>query len=156
MNNISIIGGGIGGLLTALCFDKLRINYKLYERANTLKEIGAGIWLSPNALQVIEWINPKILEEIQNSGNTFNRILVANHKLKPISDSNQNFVKQEFGYTTMAIHRGKLQKILYSYSEKNNIILNKTFKNYSQNQDKSITIEFQDKTSVLTHSIIGM
>jgi len=155
MNNISIIGGGIGGLVTALCFEKLGIGYKLYERADTLREVGAGIWLSPNALQVIEWINPKILEDIQNSGNTFNRILVADHKIKPISDSNQEFIKEKFGYTTMAIHRGKLQKILYSYSEKNNIILNKTFKNYSQNQDKSITIEFQDKTSVLTHSIIG-
>lgn len=75
MDNISIIGGGVGWLMTALCFDKLNINYKLYERAQKLKEIGAGIWLSPNALQVIEWINPQLLKEIQHLGKTNDRIV---------------------------------------------------------------------------------
>jgi len=152
MNTISIIGGGIGGLVTALCLDKLAINYKVYERTKTLKEVGAGIWLSPNALQVIEWIDPNLLKEIQSAGNTFNRILVADHKLKPISDSNQQFVKEKFGYTTMAIHRGKLQRTLYSYAAKENIVLGKTFKHYSQNDESSYTIQFSDNTAILTRS----
>jgi len=155
MNNISIIGGGIGGLFTALCLDKLGVNYKLYERVEVLKEVGAGIWLSPNALQVIQWIDPKLLEEIQSIGNTFDRILIGNHKLKPISDSKQEFIHKKFGYTTMAIHRGTLQKILYSYSNKENIILGKSFHHYKQNDDQSYTVNFLDKTSVTTHSIIG-
>lgn len=71
-NTISIIGGGIGGFVTALSFDKLNIPYTLYERAACLKVVGAGIWLSPNALQVLEWINPELLKEIQDSGNSFN------------------------------------------------------------------------------------
>lgn len=155
MNILSIIGGGIGGFVTALCLEKLKIDYKLYERADVLKEVGAGIWLSPNALQVIEWISPKLLEEIQYAGNSFSRILVADHKLKPISDSDQQFVKEKFGYTTMAIHRGKLQKILYAYVNKENIVLGKTFKGYTQNDDKSYTVEFSDNSSIQTHSIIG-
>jgi len=154
-NNISIIGGGIGGLVTALCLDKLNVDYKLYERAEELKEVGAGIWLSPNALQVFEWISPKLLKEIQNAGNPFNRILVASHRLKPISDSKQDFVEEKFGYTTMAIHRGKLQKLLYAYAEKNNIILGKAFDKYLKNNDDSYTVNFSDNTSVKTLSIIG-
>ncbi|WP_024770957.1 FAD-dependent monooxygenase [Aquimarina macrocephali] len=154
-NNISIIGGGIGGLVTALSFDKLNIPYRLYERAAYLKEVGAGIWLSPNALQVLEWINPALLKEIQDSGNSFNRILVANHKLKPISDSNQEFVQKTFGYTTMAIHRGKLQQILYKYVVQENIELNKTFEEYFLNSDKSLKVNFTDGTSIQTKSIIG-
>ena len=39
MANILIIGSGIGWVMTALCFDKPDINYKLYERAQKLKEI---------------------------------------------------------------------------------------------------------------------
>lgn len=154
-NNISIIGGGIGGLVTALSFDKLHIPYKLYERAEQLKVVGAGIWLSPNALQVFEWISPTLLKEIQNAGNTFNRILVADHKLKPISDSNQDFVQEKFGYTTMAIHRGKLQQILYKYVQQENIELNKNFTEYSQNNDKSLKINFADGSFINTDSIIG-
>lgn len=155
MNKISIIGGGIGGLMTALCFDKLGVDYKLYERANQLREVGTGIWLSPNALQVLEWINPKLLEEIQNVGNTFNRILVANHKLEPISDSDQQFVKEKFGYTTMAIHRGKLQSLLYAYTHKEKVTLNKSFVSYSLNADNTYNIKFRDNYTIATKSIIG-
>ncbi|WP_298486746.1 FAD-dependent monooxygenase [uncultured Maribacter sp.] len=154
-NNISIIGGGIGGLVTALSFDKLNIPYRLYERAESLKEVGAGIWLSPNALQVLEWINPKMLKEIQDAGNIFNRILVADHRLNPISDSSQSFVQEKFGYTTMAIHRGKLQQILYKYVAQEKIELNRTFKAYSKNKDKSLKINFTDGSFVNTNSIIG-
>ncbi|WP_108808648.1 FAD-dependent monooxygenase [Aquimarina spinulae] len=154
-NNISIIGGGIGGFVTALSFDKLNIPYTLYERAASLKVVGAGIWLSPNALQVLEWINPELLKEIRDSGNSFNRILVADHKLKPISNSDQKFVQEKFGYTTMAIHRGKLQQILYKYVKQENIELNKTFKEYFQNSDKSLKVNFTDGTSIQTRSIIG-
>ncbi|WP_272151442.1 FAD-dependent monooxygenase [Tenacibaculum aiptasiae] len=155
MNNISIIGGGIAGLVTALSFEKLNIPYKLYERAETLKAIGAGIWLSPNALQVFEWLDPNLLEEIQKNGNSFTRILVADHKLNPISDSDQTFVKNRFGYTTMAIHRGKLQKILYSYLNTNNIVLGKSFKKYFLNNDSSYKVEFTDGTTIKTSAIVG-
>ncbi len=153
--NLSIIGGGIGGLVTALCFDKLDISYKLYERTAVLKEVGAGIWLSPNALQVLEWISPELLKEIQDAGNIFNRILVSDHKLNPISDSDQSFVREKFGYTTMAIHRGKLQQILYKFVAQENIELNKSFETYSHNSDQSLSVNFTDGTSIQTRSIIG-
>ncbi|MFD0760902.1 FAD-dependent monooxygenase [Lutibacter aestuarii] len=156
MKNISIIGGGIGGLTTALCFEKLGIEYTLYEKVNKLKTVGAGIWLSPNALQVLEWINPSLLHSIQRSGNSFNKILLTNHKLQPIRDSSQDFVKDMFGYTTLAIHRGVLQKILYSFiNNKANIQLNKGFESYFQNSDHSYTINFHDQSTQITNVIIG-
>ncbi|NJC28487.1 FAD-dependent monooxygenase [Neolewinella antarctica] len=155
MNGIAIIGGGIGGLVTALCFEKLGIPFKVYERAVALKHVGAGIWLSPNALQVIEWIDPKLLKEIEGAGNYFDRIMVANHQLIPLSDSDQAFVKHKFGYTTIAIHRGVLQRIIYSYLPKEKIILGKEFKKYEKTSDTSYRIEFEDGTSVETNTIIG-
>ncbi|QKX05828.1 zeaxanthin epoxidase [Aquimarina sp. TRL1] len=154
MNSITIIGGGIGGIVTAICFEKLNIPYVLYERAAVLKEVGAGIWLSPNALQVLEWIDPKLLQAVQSSGNAFDSIRVTDHNLRPISDSNQQFALQKYGYTTMAIHRGKLQKILYDYATKENIVLNKTLKKYESYRDH-ITITFTDKSTVKTRFLIG-
>ena len=50
----SIIGAGIGGLTTALAFEKHGIDYHIFEKASELSEVGAGIWLAPNALQVLE------------------------------------------------------------------------------------------------------
>lgn len=154
-NKISIIGGGIAGLVTALSFDKLGISYKLYERAEKLEAVGAGIWLSPNALQVLEWIHPNLLKEIQDAGNSFDRILLADHNLIPISNSDQEFILKKFGYTTMAIHRGRLQQILFKYVTKKNIELNKCFKEYSQNHDKLLKIHFTDGSFVHSESLIG-
>lgn len=154
-NNISIIGGGIGGLTTALCFDKLQIDYKLYESTKRIETVGAGIWLSPNALQVFEWIHPNLLQEIQNAGNSLSRILIANHKLNPISDSNQDFVQQKFGYSTIAIHRGKLQQILYQFVKRKNIELGKSFKRYTEESETNLKIHFTDHSSVITKYLIG-
>jgi 2-polyprenyl-6-methoxyphenol hydroxylase-like FAD-dependent oxidoreductase len=49
---ITIIGGGITGLSTALALNKLGFQCEVYERAKVLNEVGAGIEMQPNALKV--------------------------------------------------------------------------------------------------------
>jgi len=155
IDNISIIGGGIAGLVTALSFEKLNIPYHLYERAPQIDTIGAGIWLSPNALQVLEWINPQLLNDILKTGNPLKRIMVADHLMNPISDSDQNFVYQKFGYTTTAIHRGQLQQLLLQYISTKNITLNKDFKSFKSLDNDLIQIDFTDEESIKSKSLIG-
>lgn len=155
VNQVVIIGGGIGGLTTALAFEKLGIEYKLFEKAKNIEAVGAGIWLSPNALQVFEWLNPKLLAKIIHTGNELNRILVANQQLKPISDSDQAFVKKRFGYSTIAIHRGELQQLLYEFVDKKNITLNKEFYEYINSENGLLEIVFADGSKSHAKSIIG-
>ncbi|MFM8485585.1 MAG: FAD-dependent oxidoreductase, partial [Bacteroidota bacterium] len=47
-----IIGGGIGGLTTAIALRKAGMDVLVCEQAPALREAGAGIWMAPNALQV--------------------------------------------------------------------------------------------------------
>ncbi|MGI8989976.1 MAG: NAD(P)-binding protein, partial [Bryobacteraceae bacterium] len=49
-----IIGGGIGGLTVAIALSKVGIDAQVYERAPILREVGAGIGLSDNALRVLD------------------------------------------------------------------------------------------------------
>ena len=49
-----IIGGGIGGLCSALCLLAKGWRVKVIEQAPVISEIGAGIQLSPNAIQVMQ------------------------------------------------------------------------------------------------------
>ena len=51
---IAIAGGGIGGMTAALAFAKLGHDVTVYEQAQELGEVGAGIQLSPNAMQVFQ------------------------------------------------------------------------------------------------------
>jgi len=46
---VVIVGGGIGGLATALALARRGIPSHVIEQAAELKEIGAGIQLGPNA-----------------------------------------------------------------------------------------------------------
>lgn len=52
--NIAVIGGGIGGLAAALAFRRAGASVTVYEQAEAIREVGAGLQLSPNGLKVIE------------------------------------------------------------------------------------------------------
>ena len=51
---IAIIGGGIGGLTAALAFAKAGCRVHVYEQAEALTEVGAGIQITPNGARVLE------------------------------------------------------------------------------------------------------
>src|ERR1700688_2256413 len=52
--NIGIIGGGVGGVAAAVAFHRAGIQATVYERANELREVGAGMMLWPNATRVLK------------------------------------------------------------------------------------------------------
>ena len=54
MRNIGIIGGGIGGVATAVALHRFGIHATVYERAPRLEEVGAGMMLWPNATRVLK------------------------------------------------------------------------------------------------------
>src|SRR3984893_9819191 len=51
---IAIIGGGIGGLAAALSLVKGAFDAHVYEQAPELREVGAGIVVSPNATRILD------------------------------------------------------------------------------------------------------
>lgn len=54
--SILIVGGGIGGLTSALALSQAGCRVSVFERAKDLRPIGAGLQLSANALSVLEKI----------------------------------------------------------------------------------------------------
>jgi salicylate hydroxylase len=50
---IAIIGGGIGGSAAALSLLKAGFDVQVYEQSRALREVGAGIVLTPNATRVL-------------------------------------------------------------------------------------------------------
>lgn len=54
MTSIAIVGAGIGGLTLALALQQRGIAATVYEAAPALKELGAGITISPNAGRVLD------------------------------------------------------------------------------------------------------
>ncbi|KMK66868.1 FAD-dependent monooxygenase [Puniceibacterium sp. IMCC21224] len=51
--NVTVIGGGIGGLAAALCLRRRGYDVRVLEQADALREVGAGLQISPNGLCVL-------------------------------------------------------------------------------------------------------
>lgn len=52
---VAIIGGGPGGLSTAIALSRIpNVEVALYEQAKVLREVGAGISIGPNTWNVLE------------------------------------------------------------------------------------------------------
>ncbi|WP_282072576.1 FAD-dependent monooxygenase [Polaribacter atrinae] len=149
----TIIGAGIGGLTTALAFEKKGIEYQIFEKAPVLNEVGAGIWLAPNALQVLESLG--VLEDVISKGNFIDRITIGEQDLSPISDSCQDFIKDIFGYTTVAIHRAALQKLLFEKIPQEKIFLNKGFESFRELESGIIEVFFDDNSKIKTNFLIA-
>ena len=61
-----IVGGGIGGLTTALCLTKLGWQVELLEKATAHGAVGAGLQVSPNAMKVYQALGIDV--QLQESG----------------------------------------------------------------------------------------
>ena len=65
---VAIIGGGLGGLATAIALRKQGISVQIYERARELRAIGAGLTVAPNGLKALSAIDPAIVARLLELG----------------------------------------------------------------------------------------
>ena len=56
MTRVLIVGGGIGGIATALALERHGVEHVVLEQAGRFGEVGAGIQLSPNGMRVLAWL----------------------------------------------------------------------------------------------------
>ncbi|GAB2497917.1 FAD-dependent monooxygenase [Algoriphagus taiwanensis] len=148
---ITIIGGGIAGLTTALALKKLGFECELFERAKQLNEVGAGIWIQPNAIKVLDWLGVGNL--VRESGTLLNQVDITNAQLIPFKKTKQEVIQDERGNKIVAIHRATLQKILFEAIPEENIHLGYEFKSLEQ-KEHQVKISFGER-EVLSDLVIG-
>lgn len=112
MKSIAIVGGGIGGLTAALCLLKRGFAVTVYEQAEQLKEIGAGVQISPNAARLLHRLGlQKELDAIA--------VRPASFQMRRWSDDAVIFeaqlgavCEQQFGAPYYTFHRADLHQVL--------------------------------------------
>lgn len=148
---IAIIGGGIGGLTTALALQKNNLNVTVYESAPEIKPVGTGIIMANNAMQVFDKLG--IRHKIENAGHKISTIKITDPQLKTLSDVQLNKFESKYGVHNAAIHRGDLQIILAKEIGFENIQLSKRLAKIEKNEDYRLT--FEDGTITNADVIIG-
>ncbi len=140
---IAIIGGGITGLTTALALKKLNISCEVFEQAPALNEVGAGIMLQANAMKALDWIG--IGDEIRNAGVQLDMVAITDQNLLPVRKANSRFTSDEQGNKITAIHRAKLQEILFQSLPSGWVHLGQQYQKHSIENDK-LRVHFPGKT----------
>lgn len=107
-----IVGGGIGGVATALALARTGRRVRLIERASEFGEIGAGLQLAPNAMRVLDELG--VLPAVEAAAVIPERLSLVDifsAELLKVVDTGRSFVER-FGYRYVLIHRSDLLQIL--------------------------------------------
>ena len=107
-----IVGGGIGGLATALALSRQGYQVQVLEQASVFSEIGAGIQLAPNASSVLDQLG--VLEQISACAVYPRRMLLVDAisgETLTAADLGEPFLRA-FRYPYVVMHRNDLLTIL--------------------------------------------
>ena len=112
MHDILLVGGGIGGLATALALGQGGVATQLFEQSPAFTEVGAGIGLGPNAVRRLQtW---GVWEALQAKG-----FVPSQLEVMDAQDGRQlgclpmaTAFEQRYGAPYLTIHRADLHQVL--------------------------------------------
>lgn len=149
---IDIIGAGIGGLTTAIALQQKGIRTRIFEQAEHIKPVGAGIILANNAMQVYKKLGLRKI--IEDNGNYISSMNITKANLNPISKVDLSFFEKKHKVKNIAIHRGALQQILINELKSNEIHLNNRLKKIESN-DNGYSLTFENGKQIQSSILIG-
>ena len=117
-----IVGGGIGGLATALALSKEGRPVHVLERSPEFGEIGAGLQLAPNATRILARLG--VMDEISKHAVFPSRLVwmdaIKEKRITEI-DLGEPF-KARYGHPYLVMHRSDLLNVLLEACRKSNLI----------------------------------
>lgn len=149
---IAIIGGGIGGLSTAVGLQKLGINVDIYEQAHTFKPLGAGIGIGSNAMVALRKLG--VGEDVLKSGIPLYQQRFLNEKFKVMNTIDFTLLKKRFGEENIAIQRADLHEALYCAIDPSTFHFNKKVESFKQTQEL-VRLSFTDGTKEVADYVIA-
>jgi 2-polyprenyl-6-methoxyphenol hydroxylase-like FAD-dependent oxidoreductase len=135
----AIIGGGIGGLTTAIALRKVGFEVNVYERATEIREVGSGMSLWPNAVRSLNQIDRDILSRIATRGCLLRRMLMKDAGGEPI----KTLPLPSDDCTGIAIHRAELQSSLAQSVPVRSVHLGHSFSRLEQ-RPNSVLLHFEN------------
>ena len=105
-----IIGGGIGGLSTAVALGRAGIEPAIYERTGELREVGAGLTLWVNAMRALSGLG--LADAVSEVGMRAAGGGIRNWRGRMLSPISGEELERRYGAPNLGIHRADLQAVL--------------------------------------------
>jgi len=153
ISSLTIAGGGIGGLTTALALAKRGIPSRVLERGGFAEELGAGIQLGANALRRLESLDLRPAIEAESvrpeALHIFDAYSGKQLKRLPFGETYED----RYGVPYLALRRADLARILFQACEAAGIVDLKDRFNIGRvrEEDDHVVLDgpWEEKTSLL-------
>lgn len=152
-HHVIIIGGGIAGPALALFLKKIGISSTVYEAYPHLDDIGGGLQIAPNGMNVLKELG--IADRLIEQGAIASKICFHNHRGKMLACI-PNGNPEKYGQPTIMIPRATFHRILLEEVERQDIQVNyqKRLKQITETDGKPIA-QFEDGTTAEGDFLVG-
>ena len=110
--SIAIVGGGLGGLTAALALQSRGLDVHVFEQAEVLREIGAGVSIHPNAARLLRRIG--LEEQLRKIGVPIGGVVLRSSQgdpvITPTGPATPTFSRGDQGYN---VHRSDFLTLLF-------------------------------------------
>ncbi|KAM0424913.1 hypothetical protein ACHAPT_009969 [Fusarium lateritium] len=159
MFKIAIIGGGLGGLFTALSIHQHSpsedIQIDVYEQAPEYREIGAGVGIGPNAAALA--VKLGLQQELAKITGTRGGIWLSFRRFDDGSDVHTVRIPGEANTPHFSLHRAEFLQVLIDEIQQRGAATLHTNKQCRSLEDKGDTmlVTFADGTTTSANLVIG-
>lgn len=149
---VIIVGGGIGGLCAAIALQQQGHEVLVYERAETIGEVGAGLTLWSNAVKVLRKLG--IADLVIAAGAKIEQSKLLTSTGEVLSTAGIEHLEERFGEPVIGIHRAALHEILIRSLKPNTLKLAMPCVRFEQEHDK-VTTHFANGEADTADLLIG-
>jgi len=153
VHKVAVIGGGLGGLATAMALRKQGIDAHVYERAQEFRPVGAGLALFPNGLNSLDAISAGIVENLKRASCQLNQSVFTKHTGETITQNTATH-QEKYGQPTLLFWWWRLQQVLACALPPEVIHLGYRCIGFEQDEN-GVTAYFDGDKSVRADLLIG-
>jgi salicylate hydroxylase len=157
ISRISIVGGGIGGLTAALALQHFGYRVAVFEQAQELREIGAGVTITPNAMHALHFLG--VGERVAKEAGPTEAYLIRHFhtgEVTKVRANGRDYVER-FGAHYHQVHRADLLAALADAVTRNDpdcVFLNHRFESLTQDGEM-ILAKFANGRVIASDALIG-
>jgi len=147
-----IIGGGIGGLTTAVALQQQGIDVKVFEQMPEITEAGAGIFIQTNAMKVYDELG--LGQELRAVSPPVDVFEIRSAKGTVLARFPYKEIAAEFGAPGIDLHRKELVDLLLQRIPPSSIQVAMRFSRFEQS-DNAVKAFFEDGSQADGDVLIG-